>query len=98
MGVCMCMGVVCIYALMCVGKCVYLYVDDGVLQMFVCEQNTFTAHCMHFFYSHIIQQSDTRIISDNLPLKTTLHLMQMLIFLLLNNSLCNNIDTQLDFD
>ena len=40
---------VCIYALMCVGKCVYLYVDEGIFQMFVCEQSTFTAHCMHSF-------------------------------------------------
>ena len=49
MGVCMCIGVVCICALMCVGMCVYLYVDEGIFQMSVCEQNTFTAHCMHFF-------------------------------------------------
>ena len=49
MGVCMCIGVVCICALMCAGKCVYLYVDEGIFQMSVCEQNTFTAHCMHFF-------------------------------------------------
>ena len=49
MGVYMCIGVVCIYALMCIGKCVYLYVDEGIFQMFACEQNTFTAHCMHFF-------------------------------------------------
>ena len=63
MGVCMCIGVVCICALMCVGKCVYLYVDEGIFQMSVCDQNTFTAHCMHFFfYSHIIQQSYIRTI------------------------------------
>ena len=40
MGVCMCMGVVCIYALMCIDMCVHLYVDEGIFQMFVCEQNT----------------------------------------------------------
>ena len=43
----------CICALMCVGKCVYLYVDEGIFQMSVCEQNTFTAHCMHFFIIHV---------------------------------------------
>ena len=80
MCVCMCIGFVCIYVLICVGKSVYLYnvylyVDEDIFQMSVCEQNTFTAHCMHFFNSHIIQQSYIRTISDNLPLKTTLHLM-----------------------
>ena len=51
---------------MCVGKYVYLYVDEGIFQMSVCEQNTFTAHCMHFFkftynptilYQNYIRQS-----------------------------------------
>ena len=84
MGICICIGVVCIYALMCVGQSVYLYVylynvylyvDEGIFPMSVCEQNTFTAQCMHFFNSHIIQQSYIISTSDNLPLKTTLHLM-----------------------
>ena len=40
MGVCMSMGVVCIYTLKCVGICMHLYVDEGILQMFLCGQNT----------------------------------------------------------
>ena len=40
MGVCMCMGVACIYALMFVGMCVHVYVNEGIFQIFACEQNT----------------------------------------------------------
>ena len=47
-----CMYVHCSCVYMCAyvrSMCVYLYVDEGIFQMSVCEQNTFTAHCMHFF-------------------------------------------------
>ena len=60
MGVCMSMGVVCIHALIYVGMCVHLYVDEGIFQMFVCEQNTslLTVCILLFTYNPTILYQD----------------------------------------
>ena len=91
-----CCMYICAYVRMYVYVCIYMW-------MKVCSKCYYvdrTLHCSQyaFFYSHIIQQQSNRTISINLPLMTTLCLMQMSIFQLLNNSLYNNIDTQLDLD